>query len=178
MILTKIRIVFNNILYTFVYYISCFRRKNNNKVEVESLIVSNPEIILIETSEDVDSNNLLKYLRHNIMYTDDTFDITYFEKPIFVRFKYLNETYQICLTRLESTKDCHSDIIGTPKYLSAVINDEVHITEKMRELHGHTKNFWSHIPDSISDFSVLFNPYKGKLHTFDMIGQNKIIEIS
>lgn len=172
--LVKIYRVFNNILYCIVYFFRWCKRGSSGKVDIESLIVSDNDIKILSVNTDIDNDNLVKYLRHHILHSSDTFETIYFKKPIFVRFKYMNETYQICLAKLESTKDCHLDIVSNPKYLSAVVNNEIHITDKIKELHGPTKNFFNHIPDAISDFSVLLAEHSGKLETFNMFGEQKV----
>jgi hypothetical protein len=176
--LLKIYRFFNNILYCIVYFFRWCKHESS-KIEVESFIVSDNDIKILFVSDGIneliiDNNNLIRYLRHHILHNSDKFENVYFDKPVFVRFKYLNETYQICLSKLESTKDCHLDIVSSPKYLSAVINDDVYITDQIKELHGPTKNFFNHIPDAISDFSVLLAEHTGKLETFNMLGNKEV----
>jgi hypothetical protein len=143
----------------------------------------NVNIKLYEVSKDIDTNNLIKYLRHHIMQTDDEFYPKHFEVPLFVKFGFQNEVYQICLSRIYSKKTDHSVSLKEPRILSAILkhheNDEddegISITEQLVEFHGPDRNFFSHIPDAISDISILLASHGGKeLHIFDMLGNKKI----
>ena len=172
----QLKKIVNYIVGLYFYMYNFFNNKSSEKKR-ESLIVTDTDIKILETTLE-DSKNLLNYLRHHIMYTDDTFENIYFEDPIFVKFKYLNETYQICLKKLESTKDDHAEIIKNPPPLVATIRDPsdsdkvTHdITEKLRELHGSTKNFFKHIPDAEHELSDILKEHSGKeLHVFDAMG--------
>jgi len=178
--------LYNSITHIFYIFLGKLfvRKKTNNKVE--SLIVSDSSIQIINTNIQLNENeidNIRNYLHHHILYTDHTFHPTYFNNFLHVKFKYQNEMYQICLTKLESTKNEHLDVISTPKYLSAVIiSDEGEhcITDTIKEFHGHTKNFFKHIPDTIHDLSIILKDHKkynSKLHTFDMMGNNQITDL-
>jgi hypothetical protein len=168
-------------LYIFLWSSLGYEIKTNKTVD--SFIITEDDIEILDLTKEVDRDNLIKYLRHHIMYTDDVFHPMYFfDGPLVVRFKYQNETYQICLKQLESKNNEHSVVMKEPKYLSAVVKNSdieegICITEKIVELHGPTRNFFNHIPDSVSDFSVILRDHKGKLHTFDMMGNQKIHEI-
>ena len=157
--------------------------KQNNQTS-SFVIDENSEITIIEVNRNVDQTNLTKYLKHHIMLSDDKFKIEHFDEPLIVRFKYQNETYQMCLKHLISKNIDHSVSASEPKYLSAVIKhhdheEGVHITDLLVEFHGPKRNFFSHIPDVVSDISVLLKEHKnnGKLYTFDMMGNQKIIEL-
>lgn len=152
--------------------------------QVESFIVTEDGIEILSFNKETDKENLIKYLKHHIMYTDDKFHKMYFfDEPLVVKFKYQNEIYQICLNQLESKNTDHSVVMKEPKYLSAVIklDDEdegICITEKFVEFHGPNRNFFKHIPDCVSDFSVIFKDHKGKLHTFDMMGNQEVHDLT
>jgi len=162
------------------------------KKNVTSLIVSDYNISIISvnnysTEINIASNeNILNYLKHHILHTNDYFEFIIFTKPLFVRFSFRNQIYQICLKGLQSIKEDQTAIKTTPKYLSAIFNsdeneNEYNVTEKILEFHGPTKNFFNHIPDAISDLTILMNfnlNHKGKLHTFDMMGCTNIYELS
>jgi len=182
--------IFSQIYASILNFIHQFLSKFYEHKKVESLIVTDSDIKIICADQNLDEQNLLNYLRHHILFTDDQFYVTYFDEPILVRFKYLNETYQICLKKLESTKDDHQDIICSPKYLSAIIKDPententINITEHFKEIHGHTKNFFKHIPDAVHDIPSILKDYNGglikngsKLHTFNMMGHENIHEL-
>ncbi len=156
---------------------------------VESLI---PEenIRIIEIIDDHDhgitEDELCRYLEHHIeLEGPDNFDKKTFEHPVTVRFKYRNEIYSMVLKGMTSTKDDHKEIKKTPKCLSAIIRytdsqgktNESCVTERIREFHGHSKNFFDHIPDVISDLDILLKGYKGQLHTYDMMGNTKVVEL-
>jgi len=149
------------------------RRKNN----ADSFIVSDENINIIEITPPQESDeNIYLYLRHHILHTQDVFEKTYFEQPVFVKFKYLNETYRICLSKLESSSDDHLEITKSPRLLWAAV-DQKDVTDKLREFHGPSRNFFNHIPDAITDISHILAPNKGKLHTYDIMGKNKVIDI-
>ena len=146
-----------------------------SKKKTESLI---PEkgirIINIETlGSEISEEDLTNYLEHHLNEAEPNFEKVEFDNPIYVRFKYLNEIYQMCLNGLQSTRDEHKPFKTTPKYLSAVIKhngDEMCVTEKIREFHGHSRNFFDHIPDVVNDLNFLLKDHQGELHTFDMMG--------
>jgi len=148
---------------------------------VESLIVTEESVQVLNLSKTVDSDNVSKYLRHHIMYTDDKFhEMDFFDGPLVVRFKYQNETYQICLKQLKSKNNEHTVVVRQPKYLSAVIkvgDSEESITEKIVEFHGPSQNFFSHILDAVSDIEVILKDHKGTLYTFDMLGRQHEIQL-
>jgi len=175
-------------LYVFIMLSLGYTLRPNK--EVDSLIVTKNEIEIIEMSIDTDKDNLINYLKHHIMYTDDKFHPMYFfDNHLFVRFKYQNEIFQICLTQLESKNTDHSVIMKEPKFLSAVIKKDTNknepdpsqncITEILVELHGPERNFFKHIPDTVCDLSVLLSLKKhtGLLYTFDMLGNDTIHEL-
>jgi hypothetical protein len=148
---------------------------------VDSLIVTKEDIEVLHLSKNADKDNIVNYLKHHIMYTNDKFHPMYFfDGPLIVKFKYQNEIYQICLIQLESKNTDHSVIMKEPKYLSAVIkknkDDEEGkcITEQFVEFHGPNRNFFKHISDTTSDFSVIFQNHNGILHTFDMVGNEQL----
>ena len=90
--------------------------------QVESFIITEDGIEILSFNKETDKENLMKYLKHHIMYTDDKFHKMYFfDEPLIVRFKYQNEIYQICLKQLESKNTDHSVVMKEPKYLSAVV---------------------------------------------------------
>jgi len=169
-----------NIYIYFMIYLGC---SVGSKKEVDSFIVTKNDIEILDITKEIDKDNLNKYLRHHIMCTDDIFHPMYFfDGPLLVRFKYQNEIYQICLKQLESKNTDHTMTNKEPKFLSAVIkiheNDQGKcITEKLVELHGPDRNFFNHIPDTISDLPILLKDYRGKLHIFDMMGNQKIHEL-
>ena len=142
-----------------------------------SLIIDNYdiEILNIETeteTDHIDIENIKNYLNHHILLKDHMFKTQYFEKPIFVNFSYMNETYRICLKNMVHTNDNHEDIIKKPKILSAILKthqDEHDVTDIIRQYHGNNKNFFKHIPDAINDLSFLLDRH-GELHTYDMLG--------
>ncbi len=115
------------------------------------------------------------------MYTDDKFySINFFDEPLIVRFKYQNEIYQLCINQMKCKNIDHSVSVKDPKILSAVVKnkeEEKCITEQLVELHGPDRNFFSHIPDAISEKSILLKDHKGELHTFDMMGNKHIYRL-
>lgn len=119
---------------------------------------------------------------HHVIDENTNFSTQAFSSPLFVRFKYINEIYQICLVKLESTKDDHKPIEELPRYLSGTIitngGTEICVTQKLKEFQGFTRNFFKHIPDAIHDLSHLFKEHSGELHTFDMMGLSKIQNIN
>lgn len=152
---------------------------------VESLI---PEdcIRIIEISDDhnhgLSEEELCNYLEHHLDSDgpEPNFTKITFEHPVKIRFKHGNEIYSMCLKGMTSTRDDHKEIQTTPKYLSAVIrhgDDEICVTNRIREFHGHSKNFFDHIPDVISDLNVLLNDCEGQLHTYDMMGSSKVHDL-
>lgn len=170
-----------------VYLANLFGYKMlSNNIKASSFVIDEniANIEIIEVNRSIDQNNLINYLKHHIMFTDDKFKIEHFHEPLIVRFKFQNEIYKIHLKHLISKNTDHSVSINDAKYLSAVIKNHDHeegiyITDLLVELHGPERNFFSHIPDVISDLSVLLKEYKnnGKLYTFDMLGNQKIIEL-
>jgi hypothetical protein len=185
--------------------------------KVESFNPESDEIIVlditnIDTQEIIPDSfselysNVQKYLDHHLSYeSSNTFvPIDFDSGPINVRFKHINEIYQISLKRLKSTNKDHGPINSTPLYLSGTVKykgKDTCVTQKLREFHGNNRNFFSHIPDTIHHISyyiehmisqspkrtkkdikgtpkhlqVIFDDYKGgDLHTFDMNGQTKI----
>ena len=162
--------------YNIVEYnaqVSSFVIDENNENEIE----------IIDVNKNVNQTNLTNYLRHHIMITDDKFKTEHFDEPLIVRFKYQNEIYKIYLKHLISKNTDHSVSINGSRYLSAIIKkhdheEGIHITELLVELHGPKRNFFSHIPDVISDISILLKEHGcGKLYTYDMMGNQKILEI-
>jgi len=172
--------IYESVIYLYVLFWTSLGYTLAPKKDVESFIITENGIEIIDLTKDVDRNNLLKYLRHHIMYTDDEFHPMYFlDEPLIVRFKYQNEIFQVCLNQMESKNTDHSVSIKDPKILSAVVKLDENcqgkcITEKLVEFHGPDRNFFSHIPDTVSDFSVILKDYKGELHTFDMMGNQNI----
>lgn len=180
--------VCENILRIYISVVNLLGYKIINETtdnkQIDSLIVANEDIQILDLTKNMDKENIIKYLRHHIMYTDDEFyKMYFFDGPLIARFKYQNEIYQICLSQLESKNHEQSVVMKEPKYLSAVIkndeNDEGNcITSKFVELHGPNRNFFKHISDTVSDFSVILKDHKGKLHTFDMMGNNQIHDLN
>ncbi len=172
--------VCEKILTLYIFIISSFGYTITQKKEAKSFIITEDGIEILDLTKEVDKDNLLKYLKHHIIHSDDKFHPMYFfDEPLIVRFKYQNEIYQVCLRQLESKNTDHSITIKEPKFLSAIVKldekDEGRcITEQLVEFHGPCRNFFSHIPDTISDFSVILKDIKGELHTFDMMGNQKI----
>lgn len=168
----------------YIYLANLFGYEIVKKTDVSSFIIDEKDIEIIGVTKDTDRNNLVKYLKHHIMYTNDKFHPMYFfDGPLVVRFRYQNEIYRICLKQLESKHTDHSVSISEPMYLSAVVkqhnNDEgILITEQLVEFHGPGRNFFSHIPDSVSELTVLLSEHKGLLYTFDMLGNQKIYKLS
>jgi len=148
-----------------------------DKKIANSFIITDKDVEILEINKNVDTENLLKYLKHHIMYTEDKFNKTYFDSPLIVKFKYQNEIYIIHLNKLECKNIDHSVIFKEPKFLSAVIKDE-DITKKLQELHGPSRNFFKHILDAVSDIHLLLSNYHGKLQIFDMMGQEFIVVLS
>lgn len=151
-----------------------------HKKNIDSFIIDNNDIEILHLSHDIDKENVFYYIRHHIMYTDDTFiPIHSLDEPLAVKFKYLNETYTIYLNKLISKNNEHSVIYKEPKILYAVMNshtdnNEIHITDEIVELHGPTRNFYNHIPDIVPFSKVLHSKYgNGKIITLDMIGNQK-----
>lgn len=147
----------------------------------ESFIYVENKIEILESNKDIDLDNIIKYLKHHIMYTDDNFHKLYFiDEPLIIRFKYQNEIYQMCLKQLECNNTDHSVIKKESKCLSAIVklndddDDGICITDKFVEFHGPERNFFTHIPDCITDFSIILKDYKGKLCIFDMMGNQQI----
>ena len=167
--------ILQNIIFRIL---DCFRQSK----KVDPFILDDCEDVkIVDVYPKIDNiENAYKYLKHHILYTDDTFDKIYFDNPIFIKFKYMNECYTICVQKFESTYTTHLNIIKEPKLLSAVVYDkndnEINITDKAREIHGHTRNFYEHIPDVITDRSIIFN-FKGKLNTYDMMGNYKTYKL-
>jgi hypothetical protein len=167
----------------YIYFWSSLGYTFAPEKEADSFIITKDGIEIIDLTKETDRGNLIKYLKHHIMYTDDEFHPMYFfDEPLIVRFKYQNETYQVCLKQLESKNTDHSVSIKEPKILSAVVklneDDEGKcVTEQLVEFHGPNRNFFSHIPDTVSDFSVLLKDHKGEIHTFDMMGNKNILKL-
>jgi hypothetical protein len=68
----------------------------------------------------------------------------------------------------------NAEVEYTDEYTDKLIN----ITGKVRELHGHTKNFYAHIPGCYNNmFTMTLKEHRGKtILIIDMYGQNlKII---
>jgi hypothetical protein len=167
-------------LNTYICFWSSLGYTITPKKEADSFIITENGIEIINLTKETDRVNLIKYLKHHIMYTDDKFHPMYFfDGPLIVRFKYQNETYQVCLKQLESKNTDHSVSIKEPKILSAVVklneDDEGKcVTEQLVEFHGPNRNFFSHIPDTVADFSMILKDHRGELHTFDMMGNKNI----
>lgn len=142
--------------------VSSFYEKKNNYIS----------IIEVETNNVIDYENLINYLNHHILLDNSVFYKQNFVRPIFVKFKYMGEIYKICLKKLESKNNQHKSIDKNPKILSAVLlkdENEIDITDTLKEFHGNDKNYFSHISDAISDLSYLLDS-DGELHVYDMIG--------
>jgi hypothetical protein len=162
-------------------------------IQASSFVVDeNDELEIIEITakdgKEVDKENLTRYLKHHIMLSDDKFKKDHFDEPLIVRFKYQNEIYRICLKHLIAKNTDHSISVNDPKYLSAIVkqhdnddDDGIHVTDVLVEYHGPDRNFFSHIPDVISDILILLKEHHNgagnKLHTFDMMGNIKIHEL-
>lgn len=158
--------------------------------ELENGIENIIELLMI--SKDTDKQNLIAYLKHHIMYTNDKFHPMYFfDEPLVIRFKYRKETYKICLKQLESKNTDHSVIAKEPKILYGVLkthseDEGKQITDELNEFHGPERNFFKHIPDTISELSILSkylenfenNELHKELHTFDMVGNQKVYRLS
>lgn len=164
--------------------------KNNTPVTQGSLTFTEQDNVIevIETSETVDLDNLLKYLRHHFMFTDESFNSVIFATPLNVRFKCDKKTHRIVLKKLNCTKKDHVDIVKLPTILSVVIskvtdteskdNDGVCITNTIVEYHGHTKNFYTHIPDAVYNFNEAIKDFShlGNIVTiYDTTGDIKMI---
>lgn len=175
----------NNIilLYMYIFY-NCNIPDTPTKADS---FITNDEITIISVSDsEVDLINLQNYLNHNILHTDDVFyNVEKFPKPIMIKFKYCGEVYRLCLKSLKSKKHEHNEVVKQPRYLSVVVkNGETeieNITERMTEFHGNTRNFFDHIPDSVFDFSLVFDDMRIEdgysIHTYDMSGNEEIIKL-
>ncbi len=173
-------VIYKKILIIYAFIMG---QTNSSSIEpVNSFIVTENDIDIITLSkEEIDKENILNFLKHHIIYTDDKFyPMYFFNEPLIIRFKYQNEVYKICLNKLENERKEHLQIIRGPKILSAFIkngNDEEYITDEIIELHGPNRNFFSHIPDVESDISIILKKYKGNLYTFDMMGKHVIYDL-
>lgn len=151
-------------------------------------------IQVIETSEIVDLDNLHKYLRHHFMFTEESFNSVIFDTPLKVRFRCNKKIHKIVLKQLNCTHKNHTDIKKHPTILSAVISklnnvcsditkgseDDVCITDALAEYHGHTKNFYLHIPDTAYDFNDAikeFNHLGNTVTIYDTTGNINIINL-
>lgn len=156
--------------------LNLFDHKTTSIHNKHSLIIDNYDIEILnvetETESNVNVENIKNYLNHHILLKDHKFITQYFEKPIFVNFSYMNETYKICLKNMIYTYDNHEDIIKKPKILTAILKtheDEYDVTDIIRQYHGNNKNFFKHIPDVINDLSFILNRH-GELYMYDMLG--------
>lgn len=180
--LSNIYIIFDSIIDFFLnlihkYFYERYETHTNvspfNKNQEDNLIF----IIEIEhkNEENINCDNILKYLNHHILLQKSIFYVQYFKKPIIVKFKYMGNVYRICLKKMECKNDQHSTINKNPKILSAFIkkdNNEIDVTDILKEFHGNNKNYFAHIPDSINvitELSYLLK-HEGELEIYDMIG--------
>ncbi len=170
----------------YVFFWTLLGYLSASKKETDSFIVTKEDIEILEYSRETNKDNLVKYLKHHIMYTDDKFyPMYFFDDHLRIRFKYQNEVYQLCISQMECKNTDHSISIKSPKILSAVIktheNDEgMCVTKQLVECHGPDRNFFSHMPDAVSDIPVLLKNHKGKkteLHTFDMMGNKYVYKL-
>lgn len=177
--------LFSNIIHTYFYKsvknienISSFYEKKNNDISIIDVVSSEYD------NEVINYDNIKNYLNHNILFYDSVFYKQYFHKPITVKFEHSGQIYRICLKKLECKNNQHSCIYKNPKILSASIikndneiDNEIDITDTLKEFHGNNKNYFAHIPDVISDLSYLLN-HDGKLYVYDMIGNINKYNIS
>ncbi len=164
-----------------IYEYFCFI----NRSHINPIIITDEDIsiVSINPSENIKSTeNILNYLRHNILGLDCTFEKEEYKKPVAITFKYLNKNYKICLKSLSCNNKDHGVICETPKILSALIGEN-DVTDLIKEFHGTTRNFYVHIPDAVSDLFYLLGQ-EGELHIYNTMGkyemynlQNKITNI-
>lgn len=161
-----------NIIYEMLLFVyNLFYPISNYKGSI--IINDTNDITILEISDDkVDRLNILRYLNNNIKHTNDAFYKEVFDSPIRVKFEYLGRIYRICLSKIETSNNEHTEIEEIPKILSATVED-TDITEIVREYHGHTKNFYKHIPDVIYDLSYILE-LDGDLHTYDTMGNYNV----
>jgi hypothetical protein len=180
--------IFYNSFYTITEIISkvlLYFKYDNVNVVRETLIVDHSDMdIKIISVESVDHNNnydydnIQNYLRHHIVDPKHNFYKTHYNNPVFITFKYINKHYKICLKSMSSTHMDHYEIEETPRILYAIVKNhtETNVTDKIKEYHGNTKNFYSHIPDIITDLYYLLG-HEGELHIFDMMGNDEITNL-
>jgi hypothetical protein len=100
----------------------------------------------------------------------------YFPEPVAITFKFMNESYTMCVDKFESTNKDHAEVVKQPGILSAsIVEDDTDVTSKLREIHGHTKNYYMHIPDTVKDLSIIGR--EKTLHIYDMMGNYIIHKI-
>lgn len=136
--------------------------------------------IIDKHNHNITEDELSNYLEHHLDEKPADFTKKEFKHPIIVRFKYQNEIYSMCLKSMKYTRNEHKEIKPTPKYLSAIIrhgDDEICVTQRIREFHGHSKNFFDHIPDVENDLKKLLENHKGDLYTYDMMGNSNKIKL-
>lgn len=155
----------------FEYYFKEERKSNKLLRDNKST-----EIEILSTTIETNNDNLLRYLRHHVASTGEEFQEVDFEDKLqIVEFFYNNEHYIICLRRLKSLKDDHLEVKRGPSFILAILkdnnNDSTDLTEKIKKLHGPTRNFFSHIPDTLSEIDKILTTiteYRGTLNILDM----------
>lgn len=144
-------VALGKIVNAFVYLRIAYRElcKGNGENSEEQEIIE-----VLETSHNVDVENVIKYLKNNILKTEDNFKESFFREPLVVKFRHLKSVYTIALNALKSTNKDHHTILSTPSFLSAqatIDNCEKCVTNEVNEIHGPDKNYFGHIPDTISE---------------------------
>lgn len=155
---------------------------DKKEINREPLIIDNEDVKILsvfttsksDTLSKSDIDNIQKYIKNNIEYTDDVFEKCSYDSAIVINFKFKNESYSLYVDKMESTKDDHSDINHKPRFLAANVHKEeekIDVTGKMKEIHGHSRNFYEHIPDALHKDKVI------KMHLEDHLGENDNLRI-
>ena len=169
-------------LNTWIYISGFWATKDKGRVEPFDSGGNGIQILYVQSQCGYTNiDNILRYLKHHIMITHDTFDKIDFEFPIKVTYTYIGGKYEIWLTRLKSHNSEQLDIIREPMFLSVSVDGvyDKDITNRLNQLHGPTSNFYAHIPDAVSINHVLYSIIGNnkKITTFDMLGIENIIII-
>jgi hypothetical protein len=146
---------------------------SNKKPEIEII-----EIISREYNEPKNRKNILKFLKNKILNSNDLFEE--YNRPVKIRFKYKNYIYCMCLKFL--SKRTNLKINSSPDIMLAqiILNDDtINVTEKIRELYGHSKNYYEHIPGCYNNFFfITLREYSGNtIEIMDMYGKKLKIKV-
>ncbi len=141
----------------------------NGSISIENIIYSN------DHSEEF-QDDVMNYLKNNLLYENVEFNRRILSRYLIVEYKLYGKSYIIVLQNLTNTYKDHREIIRGPEILYAKDTTNCsNITKKCLKYYGHAKNFHYHIPDAVSDITLLLGVDNTILYSNGQKIENKFI---